>query len=255
MRKFLIPILLASVAASPALAAPRDRSHDDDTRTERQQSKEDRHQVRESREDTRVERQQAREDRQQLREERVVQRDVEAARVARRDAAESAQQRATERQQVVTNRQEARRDARELRQSQRPVPAVRRNRVPVVSDTPREGTQPPVRSEPRHSSPVHWNTDWRHNSHYDWYNYRKRNRWLFNLGVYSDPFGWSYRPYSVGWRLWPSYYGSSFWLNDPWQYRLPYAPPGTRWIRYYDDAILVDTWNGQVIDVIYNFFW
>jgi len=28
-----------------------------------------------------------------------------------------------------------------------------------------------------------------------------------------------------------------------------------RWIRYYDDALLVDTWNGEVVDVIYNFFW
>ena len=55
--------------------------------------------------------------------------------------------------------------------------------------------------------------------------------------------------------MWPSYYQSSFWLNDPWQYRLPYAPPGYRWIRYYNDAVLVDTWDGHIVDVIYNFFW
>jgi Ni/Co efflux regulator RcnB len=55
--------------------------------------------------------------------------------------------------------------------------------------------------------------------------------------------------------MWPSYYRSSYWLNDPWQFRLPYSPPGTRWIRYYDDAILVDTWDGRVVDVIHNFFW
>ena len=29
---------------------------------------------------------------------------------------------------------------------------------------------------------------------------------------------------------------------------LPYAPPGYRWIRYYDDALLVDTWDGTVVD-------
>ena len=72
---------------------------------------------------------------------------------------------------------------------------------------------------------------------------------------YYDPFGWGYQPYSIGWRMWPSYYRSNYWLNDPGQYRLPYAPPGTRWIRYYDDAILIDMWSGQVVDVIYNFFW
>jgi Ni/Co efflux regulator RcnB len=55
--------------------------------------------------------------------------------------------------------------------------------------------------------------------------------------------------------MWPSYYRSSYWLNDPWRYRLPYAPPGYRWIRYYDDALLVDTWDGTVVDVIYGFFW
>ena len=90
---------------------------------------------------------------------------------------------------------------------------------------------------------------------YDWQDHRRRHRSLFHLGFYYDPFGWGYRPYQIGWRLWPSYYSSNYWINDPWQYRLPYAPPGYRWIRYYDDAILVDTWTGEVVDVIYNFFW
>jgi Ni/Co efflux regulator RcnB len=36
---------------------------------------------------------------------------------------------------------------------------------------------------------------------------------------------------------------------------MPYAPPGYRWIRYYDDLVLVDTWDGRVADVIYDFFW
>jgi hypothetical protein len=34
-----------------------------------------------------------------------------------------------------------------------------------------------------------------------------------------------------------------------------YAPRGFRWIRYWDDAVLVDTWTGEVIDVLHNFFW
>ncbi|MGI8612320.1 MAG: RcnB family protein [Sphingomicrobium sp.] len=36
---------------------------------------------------------------------------------------------------------------------------------------------------------------------------------------------------------------------------MPYAPTGYRWIRYYDDALLVDTWDGRVVDVIRDFFW
>jgi hypothetical protein len=38
-------------------------------------------------------------------------------------------------------------------------------------------------------------------------------------------------------------------------YRLPYAPPGTRWIRYWNDALLVDVYTGEVVDEIPNFFW
>ena len=61
--------------------------------------------------------------------------------------------------------------------------------------------------------------------------------------------------YGVGWRLWPSYYRNSFWLNDPWQYRLPPAYGPFRWIRYYDDALLVNIYTGEVVDVVYDFFW
>ena len=130
-----------------------------------------------------------------------------------------------------------------------------RTRVPVVSDVPRAGTQPPPPVEVRRTAAPQWSTNWRHDSKYDWYNHRRHHRSLFHLGFYFDPFGWGYNPYQIGWRLWPSYYSSRYWINDPWEYRLPYAPPGTRWVRYYDDAILVDMWSGQVVDVIYNFFW
>ena len=155
-----------------------------------------------------------------------------------------------ERVQVRDDRVQARQDQRAARQAER-----RASRVPVVSNTPRPGTQPPPPTEVRHSPAVHWNTDWRHNSRYNWYNWRHRHRSLFTLGAYYDPFGWGYQPYSIGWRMWPSYYRSSYWLNDPWQYRLPYAPPGTQWVRYYNDVLLVDMYTGEVIDVVYDFFW
>ena len=53
----------------------------------------------------------------------------------------------------------------------------------------------------------------------------------------------------------PSYYDQSFWLNDPWQYRLPPAYGPYRWVRYWDDALLVNIYTGQVEDVLHNFFW
>jgi hypothetical protein len=145
---------------------------------------------------------------------------------------------------------------RALRRQDRPLPNVFRNRVPVVSNVPHEGTQPPLRVDNRsRDRDHHWNTSWRNDHRYNWNDWRHRHRSIFHLGFYYDPFGWSYQPYSIGWRLWPSYYSSRYWINDPWEYRLPYAPPGYRWIRYWDDAILVDTFTGEAVDVIHNFFW
>jgi len=153
-------------------------------------------------------------------------------------------------------RRDSGREGGELRQSDRPVPNVMRTRNPlIVSPTPREGTQPPLRADSYRRGTTNWSTNWRYNDRYDWRRWRDRHRSSFHIGIYYDPFGWNYRPYQIGWRLWPSYYSSRYWINDPWQYRLPYAPPGYVWVRYWDDAILVDRWSGEVVDVIHNFFW
>ena len=145
-----------------------------------------------------------------------------------------------------------------LRQSDRPLPRVMRmrDRSQMVSDVPRRGTQPPMRFDNDHRRDrISWNGNWRHDGRFDWHDWRHRHRSIFHLGFYFDPFGWGYQPFDIGWRLWPNYYSSNYWINDPWEYRLPYAPPGTRWIRYYNDALLVDTYTGEVIDSIRDFFW
>mgnify|MGYP003575884194 CR=1 FL=1 len=100
-----------------------------------------------------------------------------------------------------------------------------------------------------------WDRDWRRDHRYSWSNYRNRYRSIFRLGRYFDPYGYGYRRFSIGFSLWPSYYGSSFWLNDPWQYRLPPAYGPYRWVRYYNDALLVNIHTGQVVDVEHNVFW
>ena len=51
------------------------------------------------------------------------------------------------------------------------------------------------------------------------------------------------------------FYSQRYWIGDPWQYRLPPAYPGTQWVRYYNDVLLVDVYTGEVIDVIHGFFW
>jgi len=100
-----------------------------------------------------------------------------------------------------------------------------------------------------------WGNNWRNDNRYDWRNYRNRHRSTFRIGFYYDPFGYGYRQFGIGSYLYPSYYQSNYWISDPWQYRLPPAYGSYRWVRYHNDALLIDTWNGEVVDVIYGFFW
>lgn len=97
--------------------------------------------------------------------------------------------------------------------------------------------------------------NWRHDRRYDWRDYRNRHHSIFRIGFYNDPFGWTYRPWSIGSFLYPSYYGAHYWMNDPWRYRLPPAYGPYRWVRYWNDALLVNIYTGEVADVIHGFFW
>ncbi|WP_232824390.1 RcnB family protein [Blastomonas sp. UPD001] len=91
---------------------------------------------------------------------------------------------------------------------------------------------------------------------YDWYGWRNQNRAFFNVGRYYPPVrGWNYRRIGIGFTLGAPFFASSFWINDPWSYRLPPAYGQYRWVRYYGDVLLVDIYTGQVVDVINDFFW
>ena len=101
-----------------------------------------------------------------------------------------------------------------------------------------------------------WNRSWRNDRRYDWNGWRHRNRSIFHIGPYYSPYrNYGYSRFSIGLFLEPLFFGRNFWIGDPWQYRLPPAPPGTQWIRYYNDVLLVDVYTGEVIDAIYDFFW
>lgn len=101
-----------------------------------------------------------------------------------------------------------------------------------------------------------WSNNWRRDNRYDWSSYRNSNRSVFRMGRYSAPYrNWSYRRLGIGFRLQPLFYSNNYWINDPSYYRLPEAYGPYRWVRYYDDALLVDIYSGEVVDVINNFFW
>jgi hypothetical protein len=101
-----------------------------------------------------------------------------------------------------------------------------------------------------------WNRNWRNDNRYDWQRYRYSNRNIFRIGPYYSPYrGYGYNRFSIGVFLDPFFYDQRYWIGDPWQYRLPPAEPGTEWVRYYNDVLLVDVYTGEVLDTIYDFFW
>lgn len=102
-----------------------------------------------------------------------------------------------------------------------------------------------------------WNNDWRRDRRYDWRGYRAYNRDFYRLPRYSHPYGYNYgyRRFSVGIFLDNLFYSDRYWINDPFEYRLPPAYGPYRWVRYFDDVMLVDLRNGRVVDVIYRFFY
>lgn len=102
-----------------------------------------------------------------------------------------------------------------------------------------------------------WNRyDWRRERRHDWQDYRRRNRSRFSIGFYYSPYSnYNYQPLSVGIVLSEPFFSDRYWINNPSHYRLPEAYGSYRWVRYYNDVVLVDLYSGAVVDVVYNFFW
>ncbi len=184
----------------------------------------------------------------------------EAAREQQANQREAARQQMQERNAAAREqRQDRRAEMQQQRQQWRDrwVDAARTGRrlpPPTGARPDRPAPPPPTAYNGNYRAPT-WNRNWRNSGRYDWRDYRNRHRSTFHVGFYIDPFGWGYHRYNIGWRLWPSYYSSNYWLDDPAMYALPYAPWPYRWVRYYNDAMLVNVFTGQVVDVMYDFFW
>lgn len=63
-----------------------------------------------------------------------------------------------------------------------------------------------------------------------------------------------YQHFTVGARIQPVYYGNRYVVRD--YQRFHWSRPGAnqRWVRHYDDALLVNTRTGRVVKVIHNAF-
>ena len=87
----------------------------------------------------------------------------------------------------------------------------------------------------------------------DWRGYRDQNRNLYRgYGWRSDNRYQAFRP---GIRIGVAYYSPRYYINDYGRYRLPNPGFNRRWVRHYNDVLLVDVRSGYVIDVYRNFYW
>ena len=86
----------------------------------------------------------------------------------------------------------------------------------------------------------------------------QRNTWAqqrYRLPAYRWPRGFEYRRFTFGQYLPRAFFGQDYWLYDYSDYGLPYPPPGTAWVRYGPDALLIDRDSGEIVQVIYGVFY
>lgn len=69
------------------------------------------------------------------------------------------------------------------------------------------------------------------------------------------PHGYNYQRWSFGMTLPSLFWGSNYWISDYSDYGLAYPPPGTVWVRYGADAILIDRYSGEILEVVYGQFY
>jgi Ni/Co efflux regulator RcnB len=138
---------------------------------------------------------------------------------------------------------ELRRDRQDVRQEQRDVQRAHRSGDPRrIQQEHRElqGARQELREDRR---------DYRRD---DWRSYRNTNRNVYARGNWNANF--RYQSFNRGGRISNSYYAPRYYINDYARYRLPRPGYNQRWVRHYNDVLLVDVRGGRVIDVIHNFY-
>lgn len=84
--------------------------------------------------------------------------------------------------------------------------------------------------------------------------YRSQHRYRYS-GYYRPPIGFYAYNWGFGDFLPRGWYGPDYLLYDWWSYGLPYPPPGYDWVRVGDDALLIDSYTGRVVQVVRFLFW
>lgn len=91
---------------------------------------------------------------------------------------------------------------------------------------------------PRFSGPREWNAQRR-----------------YRYGEYRPPSGWRYHRWHYGDRL-PNYlWDREFWIMDSLSLGLTPPAPGYIWVRYGKDALLISSFDGEIVEVAYGIFY
>lgn len=139
-------------------------------------------------------------------------------------------------------REDRREDRRDVREAHRDVHEERGE----LREARREGDRGDIREERRDVARAE------HRYSRELRDYRRDNPRVYARGDWRAPYG--YRHWNRGAYIDRGYYAPRYYINDPWRYRLPRPVSYARWVRHYDDMLLVDIRNGRVIDVYYSFF-
>ena len=91
--------------------------------------------------------------------------------------------------------------------------------------------------------------------HFNRHNVTASHHFHYRGGNYRWPHGYHYQRWSFGMTLPSIFWGRDYWIDDYSDYGLAYPPPGCVWVRYGDDAILIDEYTGEILEVVYGQFY
>jgi Ni/Co efflux regulator RcnB len=88
----------------------------------------------------------------------------------------------------------------------------------------------------------------------DWQRWRDAHRNDYRRGAWRAPF--AYRSFNVGMSVPRDYWAPQYYISNWGAYRLPAPAYGYyRYVRHYDDVLLINMRTGRVLRVYHNFYW
>lgn len=103
-------------------------------------------------------------------------------------------------------------------------------------------------------SPPDWHERRGNFDRYHWQrNYHAGHR--YHWRPYHRPHGWYYRRWEFGMILPLVFWTRDYWVLDYWEFGLPDPPYGYVWVRYGDDALLVNVETGEILQAVYGLFY